>query len=80
MVQPTFKLTNAGIKLKEAAKSPRREVAKSIYVVSRVAIIATSPAVMIMLNLQATQADQGCGHPHRGFRDMGDGAAVPSEV
>ena len=79
MVQPTFKLANAGIKLKEAAKSPRREVAKPIYVVSRVAIIA-SPAVMIMLNLQVTQADQGCGHPHRGFRDMGDGAAVPSAV
>lgn len=79
-MQPTFKLANAENKLKEAAKSPRREVAKPIHVVSRVAIVTTSPAVVIMLNLQVTQADQGCGHPHRGFRDMGDGAAVPSEV
>jgi hypothetical protein len=77
-VQPTFKLANAENKLKEAAKSLRREVAKPIYVVSRDAIIVTS--VMIMLNLQVTQAAQGCGHPHRGFRDMGDGAAVPSAV
>jgi hypothetical protein len=50
-VQPIFKLTIAENKLKEAAKSPIMEVAKPIYVVCRVAIIATSPVVMIILNL-----------------------------